>query len=99
MLLMIVLDYRNYLKNFTFRERGIFLSHFSINYDYKQKEKKNGGHFVSIRDNVESALLEVEKKGNQVKMVIYRSEKTNKFTLPLELFERMYNDIIHDNNI
>jgi hypothetical protein len=53
---------------------------------------------VSIRDKGENALLEVEKKGNQVEIVTYwRGDKTTKFTLPLELFERMYNDIIQSN--
>ena len=49
---------------------------------------------MSVRDKGENALLEVEKKGNQVNIVTYwRNEKTTKFSLPLELFEKMYKDI------
>jgi hypothetical protein len=75
------------------------MSNFSLNYDYKQKDKKNGNSFVSVRDKGENALLEVEKKGNNIEIVTYwRNEKTTKFTLPLELFEKMYKDIIQNNN-
>lgn len=74
------------------------MSNFSLIYDYKKKKKNNGNRSVSIRDKGENALLEVEKKGNQVEIVTYwRGDKTTKFTLPLELFERMYNDIIQSN--
>lgn len=65
-----------------------------MNYDYKLKEKKNGNHYVSIRDHGENVLLEIEKKGNQVEIVTYwRNECTTRVKLPLELFEKMYNDI------
>ncbi|MGF6949838.1 hypothetical protein QF028_002343 [Neobacillus sp. B4I6] len=57
-----------------------------MNYEYKEKEKKNG-LYVSIRDKGENSLLEVERKGNQVEMVTYvRNEKTTKFTIPVEFF-------------
>ncbi|SDM50735.1 hypothetical protein SAMN04488137_0476 [Fictibacillus solisalsi] len=70
---------------------------FSLNYDYKHKEKKNGNRFVSVRDKGENALLEVEKKGNQIELVTYwQNDKTTKFKLPLELFEKMYKDMIQD---
>lgn len=70
-----------------------------INYDYKNKEKNNGNRFVSVRDKGENALLEVEKKGNQVEIMTYwKNEKTTKFTIPLELFEKMFNDIIIKKN-
>jgi hypothetical protein len=75
-----------------------FMSYFHLNYDYKQKEKKNGNSFISVRDKGENALLEVEKKGNQVDIVTYwRNEKTTKFSLPIELFEKMYKDITQHN--
>ncbi len=65
-----------------------------IYYDYKQQNKRNGNIFVSIRDKGENALLEVEKKGDQVDIITnWRNEKTTKFSLPLELFEKLYKDI------
>lgn len=65
-----------------------------MNYNYKLQQRKNGNHYVSVRDNGENALLEVEKIGDQVKIVTYwRNDSTTRFTLPLELFEKLYNDI------
>ncbi|MGG2091548.1 hypothetical protein AB1283_02230 [Bacillus sp. S13(2024)] len=50
---------------------------------------------MSVRDKSENSLLEVEKKGDRVEIVTYwRNEKTTKFTLPLELFEKISKDII-----
>lgn len=74
------------------------MSNFSLNYDYKQNVNKNGNCFVSVRDKGENALLEVEKKGDQIEIVTRRNEKTTKFSIPLELFENMYKDIIQNNN-
>ncbi|KFN04330.1 hypothetical protein D0U04_00400 [Bacillus clarus] len=72
---------------------------FSLNYDYKHKEKKDEKSFVSIRDRGENALLEVKKSGDTVEIVTYwRSDKTTKFSLPLELFEKLYKDITQNNN-
>ncbi len=66
----------------------------NIYYDYKQKEKKNGNKLILVRDKGENALLEVEKKGDQVEIVTYwQNEKTTRFSLPLELFEKLYEDI------
>ncbi|MDN3020174.1 hypothetical protein PH210_28945 [Paenibacillus sp. BSR1-1] len=68
-----------------------------MNYEYKEKEKKNGNQFVSIRDKGENSLLEVEKKGNQIEIVTYwRNEKTSKFTMPMDLFEKMSKGMIQD---
>jgi len=75
------------------------MSNFSFNYDYKHREKKDGKSFVSIRDKGENALLEVKKSENTVEIVTYwRSDKTTKFSLPLELFEKLYEDITQNNN-
>lgn len=41
------------------------MSNFNLNYDYKQREKRNGENFVSIRDKRENALLEVKKMETQ----------------------------------
>lgn len=65
-----------------------------MNYEYKEKMKKNGTA-VSIRDTWENALLEAEVKGNQVKFVTYvHNDKTTHFSMPVELFERMYRDLM-----
>ncbi|MEC1549889.1 hypothetical protein P9D77_16450 [Bacillus rugosus] len=62
--------------------------------EYIYKEKKNGNRIISIRDKWENALIEFEQKGNQIDIVInYRNEKTTKFSLPIETFERVYHDI------
>ncbi|MBU5263491.1 MULTISPECIES: hypothetical protein [Bacillus] len=62
--------------------------------DYIYKEKKNGNRIISIRDKWENALIEFEQKGNQIDIVInYRNEKTTKFSLPIETFEKVYQDI------
>ncbi|MGG0940701.1 hypothetical protein ABE143_00185 [Bacillus subtilis] len=62
--------------------------------DYIYKEKKNGNRLISIRDKWENALTEFEQKGNQIDIVInYRNEKTTKFSLPIETFEKVYQDI------
>ncbi|MGX9136151.1 hypothetical protein ACWV26_17665 [Rummeliibacillus sp. JY-2-4R] len=71
------------------------MSNHNLFYDYKQQYKRNGNVFVAIRDKGENALLEVEKKGDQVDIITnWRNEKTTKFSLPLELLEKLYNDII-----
>ncbi|WP_328587383.1 hypothetical protein [Gottfriedia luciferensis] len=70
------------------------MNYMNLNYEYKQKEKKNGNRFVTVRDKGENSLLEVERKGNQVEIITYwKNEKTTKFTIPLELFEKMFKDI------
>ncbi|MEC1624679.1 hypothetical protein P9E08_04715 [Bacillus mojavensis] len=62
--------------------------------EYIYKEKKNGNRIISIRDKWENALIEFEQKGNQIDIVInYRNEKTTRFSLPIETFERVYHDI------
>ena len=67
-----------------------------MNYEYKVKEKKNG-RYVSIRDKGENTLLEVERKGGQVEIVTnVRNEKTTKFTMSVELFEKMSKGMIQD---
>ncbi|MDV7767657.1 hypothetical protein ABGT24_09740 [Peribacillus frigoritolerans] len=67
-----------------------------MNYEYKEKEKKNGP-YVSIRDKGENSLLEVERKGNQIEIVTYwRNDKTTKFTMPIELFEKMSKGMIQE---
>ncbi|MCY8802624.1 hypothetical protein MOD52_19200 [Bacillus spizizenii] len=62
--------------------------------DYSYKEKQNGNRIISIRDKRENALIEFEQKGKQIDIVInYRNEKTTKFSLPIETFEKVYQDI------
>ncbi|APB82961.1 hypothetical protein BAMY_12485 [Bacillus amyloliquefaciens] len=49
---------------------------------------------ISIRDKWENALIGSEQKNNQIEIVInYRNEKTTKFLLPIETFEKVYEDI------
>ncbi|MGW7759292.1 hypothetical protein ACWGRE_01270 [Bacillus velezensis] len=65
-----------------------------MNYIYKKKEKKNGNCIISIRDKWENALIEFEQNNNQIEIVInYRNEKTTKFSLLIETFEKVYEDI------
>ncbi|KPD36413.1 hypothetical protein P9G40_12100 [Bacillus velezensis] len=65
-----------------------------MNYIYKKKEKKNGNCIISIRDKWENALIEFEQKNNQIEIMInYRNAKTTKFSLPIETFEKVYEDI------
>lgn len=78
--------FRNLL---SINERGV-----KVNYIYKKKEKKNGNCIISIRDKWENALIEFEQKNNQIEIMInYRNEKTTKFSLPIETFEKVYEDI------
>ncbi|PAD84565.1 hypothetical protein CHH57_04045 [Niallia circulans] len=70
-----------------------------MNYEYKQTEKKNGDRLISVRDIGENALLEVEKKGNMVEIITnWQNFKTTKYSLPVELFEKIYKDIMQNNN-
>ena len=65
-----------------------------MNYEYKEKEKKNG-LYVSIRDRGKNTLLEVEIKGKNVELVTnVQNEKTTHFKMPLELFEQMYKKLM-----
>lgn len=65
-----------------------------MNYEYKEKEKKNG-LCVSIRDQGKNSLLKVEIKGNNVKFITnVRNEKPTHFKMPLELFEQMYKKLM-----
>ncbi|MED2972835.1 hypothetical protein P4361_11440 [Fictibacillus sp. B-59209] len=65
-----------------------------LNYDYKQKEKRNGTSYIEVRDKEENALFEAEHKGNQVVLTTYwRNEKTTCFSIPVELFEKLYRDL------
>lgn len=65
-----------------------------MNYEYKEKQTKNG-LCIAIRDRVENSLFEIDIKGNNVQMVTYvHNDKTTHFKLPLELFEKMYKDLI-----
>lgn len=70
-----------------------------MQYAYKEKAKKNGTA-VSVRDTWENALLEAEVKDGQVKLVTYvGTDKTTHFTMPAELFERMYQDLMGNNDV
>lgn len=66
-----------------------------MNYQYKEKKRRNGNQFISIRDIGVNALLEVERKGTQVEIVTYcGTDKTTKFTMPLNLFEKLSKEMI-----
>lgn len=71
---------------------------YDYNYDYQYQEKvKKNRLCVSIRDRAENHLLEVEIKGNYVKMATYiRNDYTAYFKMPLELFEQMYEKLMED---
>ncbi|WOV86867.1 hypothetical protein QWT69_13445 [Sporosarcina oncorhynchi] len=65
-----------------------------MHFEYKEMAKKNG-KTVSVRDTWENALLEAEVKGDQVKLVTnVHNDKTTHFSMPVELFERMYRDLM-----
>lgn len=60
-----------------------------MNYEYKEKEKKNG-LCVSVRDRGENALLEVERKGENIKITTYvHNDKTTHITIPVDIFEKI----------
>lgn len=64
----------------------------NIRYKYQQKDD-----FVSIRDKFENGSLEIERKGDSVSIVTYsRNEKVTKFTLPINIFKKLYVDISKD---
>lgn len=68
----------------------------NIRYKY-QKKNKSKNTFVSIRDSFQNCLLEVEKKGDSISIVTYwRNEKTTKFILPIDFFEKLYLDMSND---
>lgn len=70
----------------------------SYDYNYNKKETKKSNTLVTVRDYGENALLEVERKGDTVEIVTRRNEKTSKFTLPIALFEQLYQDITEPKN-
>lgn len=75
---------------------GNYLGYY--NYDYKKKVKKDGNNLISIRDKGENALLEVEKKGNEINLVInWMNQKTVGFKIPQDMFESLYKDITENN--
>lgn len=64
-----------------------------MNYEYKEKGKKNGV-CVSIRDKGDNALLEVERKGDNINITTYvHNDKTTHITVPAHLFEKLANSI------
>lgn len=58
-----------------------------MNYEYKGKKN---GLYVSVRDRGENALLEVERKGDNIKITTYvHNDKTTHITIPVDLFEKI----------
>lgn len=65
-----------------------------LDYEYKQKERRNGNRFVAVRDRGENALFEAERKGNEVILTTYwRNMSTTRFSMPAEMFEKLYEDL------
>lgn len=66
-------------------------------YDYVSKEKKNGIKLISIKDLASFNILDAERKEDIVQLKIKKYMETIGISIPIELFERLYKDIIETN--
>jgi hypothetical protein len=67
-------------------------------YEYGSKVKKNGNKVISIKDFTSSHLLDAERKGDIVQLKMKRALETIGISIPVELFERLYKDIMETNS-
>lgn len=63
-------------------------------YEYSSKTKTNGNRAINIKDISSSHILDAERKGDIVQLKVKRSLETVGISIPVELFERLYKDII-----
>jgi hypothetical protein len=63
-------------------------------YDYGSKKKKNGINVISIKDLASFRILDVARKEDLVQLKIKRHMETIGISIPIELFERLYTDIM-----
>ncbi|KLK97877.1 hypothetical protein XJ18_18565 [Bacillus pumilus] len=69
-----------------------------MDYVYQKKEKKNGNCVISVRDRWENSIIEFEKKQHHIDIVVnYRNDKTTKYSIPIEIFEKVYDDLHRGN--
>lgn len=66
-------------------------------YEYKSKPKINGNTVISIKDYTSCHILDAERKGDLVYVKLKRSMETIGISIPMELFERLYKDIVEAN--
>jgi hypothetical protein len=69
-----------------------------FDYEYGSKVKKNGDMVISIKDFTSSRILDAERKGDIVQLKMKRSLETIGISIPVELFERLYKDIMETNS-
>lgn len=69
-----------------------------MDYVYQKKEKKNGNCVISVRDRWENSIIEFEKKQHHIDIVVnYRNDKTTKYSIPIDICEKVYDDLQRGN--
>ncbi|CAM5500502.1 hypothetical protein [Bacillus safensis] len=69
-----------------------------MDYVYQKKEKKNGNCVISVRDRWENSIIEFEKRQYHIDIVVnYRNDKTTKYSIPIEIFEKVCDDLQRGN--
>jgi hypothetical protein len=69
----------------------------NYDYEYGSKVKKNGNKVISIKDFTNSHILITERKGDIVLLKMKRNLETIGISMSVELFERLYKDIMETN--
>lgn len=67
-------------------------------YEYGSKAKLNGNMAISIKDLTNCRILVAERKGDIVQIKMKRSLETIGISIPVELFERLYKEIMKTNS-
>lgn len=66
-------------------------------YEYASKVKKNGNRIISIKDFTSTHILDAERKGELVQLKIKRPLETIGISMPIEIFEKLYKNIMETN--
>lgn len=67
-------------------------------YEYGSKANINGNRAIRIKDLTSSHILDAERKGDIVQLKMKRSLEIIGISIPVELFERLYKDIMETNS-